>query len=184
MERGATKVLVFSALAVVVNVVLGMITSAVNIPFLFLDVMGTIFIAACFGIGYGVMTGVVTNLVLGIISGPTAIPFALVSIALAIIVGLMAKRGFGMVKAIITGIILGVVCPAIGTPIRILLFDGLTGSGTDLVILALKASGQELFSSVFLSTLGANMIDKILSCVLVSILMKNQVIQSKIPRLN
>lgn len=177
MGRNSTKILMFSAVAVVINVVLGMITSALSIPFLFLDAMGTVFIAASFGVGYGVMTGVVTNLVLGITSGPTAIPFALVSIAIAIVVGLMAKNGFSIGKAIITGIILGIICPAIGTTIRMLFFEGLTGSGTDLVILALRASGQEMFTATFLSTIGANMVDKILSCVLVSILLKQSAVK-------
>ncbi len=80
----------------------------------------------------------------------------------------MAKKGFGLKTAIITGIILGIVCLLIGTPIRILLFGGLTGSGTDLVISAFVASGKDIFSSVFISTVMANMIDKIVSCLIVS----------------
>ena len=57
-----TKALVMCAIAVVINIVLGQAVSALKIPMLFLDTMGTIFIAAVYGMPYGVLTGLVTNL--------------------------------------------------------------------------------------------------------------------------
>ncbi|MCG4722921.1 hypothetical protein L0M81_13385, partial [Alistipes putredinis] len=72
---------------------------------------------------------------LGVISDPTNIPFALVNIALGVIVGFIArKKSFGYKEAILTGLLLAVVCPLIGTPISILLFGGLSGSGADLLV--------------------------------------------------
>ena len=49
------RVIAMCAIAVVLNVVLGEAVSMLKIPLLFLDTMGTIFIAANFGIGYGIM---------------------------------------------------------------------------------------------------------------------------------
>ena len=79
------KVIAMCAIAVGLNVVLGEAVSMLRIPLLFLDTMGTIFIAANFGMGYGILTGVTTNLLMGLIGGVTAIPFALVNVAVAII---------------------------------------------------------------------------------------------------
>lgn len=172
MSKFDVKKLVFSAIAIAVNIVLGTFVSFLSIPLLFLDTIGTIYVSAAHGMRYGILVGVCTNLVMGFTSGPTAIPFALVNVAVAIVVSLMAKKKFTIPKAIIAGLILSVVCPLIGTPIRLVLFGGFTGSGTDLLILALKAAGQEIFAATFLSTIAGNFVDKIVSCVLVALLIK------------
>lgn len=172
MKKIDVRKLIISSIAVAINIVLGTFVSFLSIPLLFLDTIGTIYVAAAFGMRYGILVGICTNLIMGITAGPAAIPFALVNVAVAIVVSLMAKKGFTIPKAIITGLILSVVCPLIGTPIRLLLFGGFTGSGTDIMILALRAAGQEIFAATFLSTIAGNFVDKIVSCVLVALLLK------------
>lgn len=167
-----TRILVFCALAVVLNVVLGEAVSMLKIPLLFLDTMGTIFVAANFGMGYGIMTGITTNLLMGLLSGPMAIPFALVNVAVAIVVALLAKNGFTYPKAIIAGLLLAFICPMIGAPIRLALFGGFTGSGTDVVIMALRASGKEMISATYWGAVTGNLVDKVVSCLLVAWFMK------------
>ena len=142
-----TKKLTFSAMCVVVNLVLGTVMGMIQIPLLFLDTIGTILGAVVLGPLWGALIGGCSNLVLGVISDPTNIPFAIVNIATGLIVGFMAKKGnFGYKKAIITGIILAVVCPMIGTPISVYMFGGLSG---------------------FIPRILSNIVDKPLSCLLV-----------------
>ncbi|MGM0240394.1 MULTISPECIES: CD3073 family putative ECF transporter S component [Enterococcus] len=167
-----TKIIIFCALAVTINVVLGEAVSMMSIPLLFLDTVGTIFIAATYGMSYGIITGVTTNLLMGLISGPLSIPFALVNIAVAIVVALCAKNGFTYKKALLAGILLSFIAPMIGAPIRLALFGGFTGSGTDVVIMALRASGKEMISSVYWGAVAGNFIDKILSCLLIAWMIK------------
>lgn len=163
-----TQILLFSALAVIINVVLGETVSMLKIPLLFLDTMGTIFVAANFGMKYGIMTGIVTNVVMAFWSGPLTVAFALVNVAVAIVTALMSRRGFGYKQALATGILLAFVCPFIGAPIRLALFGGFTGSGTDLVIFAIKASGKELITATYWGAVMGNFVDKIVSCLLVA----------------
>lgn len=166
--KNTTKVLAMCAIAVVLNVVLGEAVSMLKIPLLFLDTMGTIFIAANFGMKYGILTGVTTNLLMGLISGPLSIPFALVNVAVAIVAALLAKKGFGYKQALIAGVLLAIICPMIGAPIRLALFGGFTGSGTDVVILALRASGKEMISATYWGAVAGNIVDKIVSCLVVA----------------
>lgn len=168
-----TKVVVMCAIAVALNVVLGEAVAMLSIPLLFLDTMGTIFIAANYGMSYGIITGVATNLLMGLLfSGPMSIPFALVNVAVAIVVALFAKNGFTYKKALLAGIILAFVAPMIGAPIRLALYGGFTGSGTDVVIMALRASGKEMISSVYWGAVAGNVVDKIVSCLLVAWFMR------------
>lgn len=162
-----TRILVIAALATAINVIIGDLVALLNIPLLYLDTLGTIFAGAAFGPFWGAVVGLTTNLIMGVTTSPTAIPFGLVNIAVGIIAGLMAKKGFTIIKALITGLILSVVAPLIGTPIRLYLFGGFTGSGADILISSLRAAGQEIFASTFIGVVVSNFVDKIISSLIV-----------------
>lgn len=163
--------LIFSALGIAINIALGTLVSMISIPLLFLDTIGTIFTAAVFGPVYGMLTGGLTNVIQGLITNPKDIPFALVNVAVGLIVGLIArKKSFNYLNAVITGLILAVVCPLIGTPIAIFVYGGITGDFNDVFFTWLKQTGQTIFAAAFLPRIASNIIDKVVSCVLVAFL--------------
>jgi len=169
--------LVFSAVAIAINIVLGTVVGLLNIPLLFLDTVGTIFSAALFGPWYGAAVGGLTNVIQGMLTNPKNIPFALVNIAIGIIVGLIARKWkFNMVTAIVTGLILAVVAPLIGTPIATYVYGGITGDFNDVFFTWLVKSGQSVFTAAFIPRITSNIVDKIASCIVVSLLI------SKIPK--
>lgn len=171
-NRRKTYALTFAGLGIALNLVLGTLAKMINIPLVFLDTVGTIFTAAVFGPAYGALTGGLTNLIQGVITGPKVIPFALVNIGVGLIVGFIAKdRRFNIPLAIITGLILAVVAPLIGTPIAVYVYDGITGDFNDVFFTVLKNSGQKIFTSAFIPRVASNIVDKVLSCVLVSVLL-------------
>ena len=57
------------------NVILGSVVTYMHIPLLFLDAIGTIFVAVNFPLRYGLLTELGTNVVLAVIHGPLALPF-------------------------------------------------------------------------------------------------------------
>lgn len=166
-----TRMMTFIATGIVINIALSYVVKTLGIPLLFLDTVGTIFIAAVFGPLAGIITGVLTNLVNGVLVSPTEIPFALVNIAVALVVGVISNKfRFNIKTALITGLILAVVAPLIGTPIAVFMFGGLTGGGTDLIFAWFRATGQTVFTSAFIPRITGNVIDKIISCVLVAVI--------------
>ncbi len=180
MNKGKTVILTYGAMCIVLNVVLGTIVSALKIPLLFLDTIGTVLMAVLFGPWWGALTGLLTNVILGITTSPTAIFFGLVNVGIALVVGFMARK-FNFTKwyiALITGIILSIVAPLIGTPIAVAIFGGLNGSGFDIVVLWLRAAGESVFASTFISRITGNIVDKIATCLLVMfIIMKLPIFQ-------
>jgi energy-coupling factor transport system substrate-specific component len=163
--------LVFSALAIAINIVLGTVIGLLNIPLLFLDTVGTIFSAVLFGPWYGAVVGGLTNVIQGILTNPKDIPFALVNIAVGIIVGLIArKQKFNFATSIFTGLILSVVAPLIGTPIATYVYGGITGDVNDVFFTWLVQSGQSIFTAAFIPRITSNIVDKIASCIFVSLL--------------
>ncbi|MCH6268584.1 CD3073 family putative ECF transporter S component [Neobacillus citreus] len=169
MKTSKTMILTYSAMGIALNVILGTVVSSLKIPLLFLDTIGTVLIAVLFGPWCGALAGALTNVVLGVTTGGSAIFFGLVNVAIALVVGYIAKR-FDFTKwyvALITGLILSVVAPLIGTPIAVAVFGGLNGSGMDVVVLWLRAAGDSVFASTFISRITGNFVDKIITCLLV-----------------
>jgi energy-coupling factor transport system substrate-specific component len=176
MHNKKTFILILSALAIALNIVLGTVVGMLNIPLIFLDTIGTIFIAALAGPWYGAVVGALTNIIQGMLTNPKDIPFLLVNVAVGIIVGFISKKyKFDIKAAIITGLILSVICPLIGTPIAVWIYGGITGSGNDFIFAWLRQTGHSIFTSAFIPRITGNIIDKVVSCALVSVLI------SKIP---
>ena len=166
-----TRKMTFTAMGIVINIVFGTLVSFIKIPLLFLDTIGTIFTAVVLGPIYGMIAGGLTNLIQGVLTNPKDIPFALVNIAVGLIVGIIAsKKGFSLKTAVITGLVLAVVAPLIGTPIAVWIYGGITGDSNDFIFMWLKQSGQSMFSAAFIPRITSNIIDKVVCCVLVSVL--------------
>lgn len=176
-KRGEVSVnrnfaLTFSALCVVVNLVLGTLVQALSVPLIFLDTLGTILGAALLGPIHGVLIGLITNVVQGMLTNPRDIPFALVNMAIGLVVGLVARRSrFTVPVAFATGLALAVIAPLIGTPIAVWIYGGLTGGGTDLIFLWLLKTGSSIFTAAFIPRITGNLVDKVACCVLVALIL-------------
>jgi energy-coupling factor transport system substrate-specific component len=173
MSNKKAYIIAFCGIATAVNIVLGIATSALKLPF-YLDTLGTVVTAVLLGPLPGAIVGALTNIITGFIYSIRDIPFLLVNVAVALIVGFAAKKfKFTLVTAIVCGLILSVVCPLIGTPIGILIYGGLTGTVSDILVMALKNSGSSIFAASFIAKIGNNLIDKIGTCVLAYFLIKS-----------
>lgn len=165
MKSNTSKIMMFSTVCIVINIVFGTLVGMLKIPLIFMDTMGTILAAAVFGPIWGGAVGLLTNVIIGITTNPVDIPFALVNMTIGIIVGLIAKKfGFGLKVAIPTGLLLAVVAPLIGTPIAIWIYGGLTGGSSDFIFAWLRAAGNTIFASAFIPRITGNLIDKVASC--------------------
>lgn len=173
MRNNSTKKMVFAAVGIAINIILGIFVGGLKIPLLFMDTVGTVFTAVVLGPLWGACTGALTNVILGVLKDPREIPFLLVNLVVGLIVGFIAKkRKFDLKTAVVTGIILSIVAPLIGTPIAVFVYGGITGDFNDVFFTALKNSGQTIFSAAFLPRVASNLVDKIITCSIVSLLYK------------
>ncbi len=171
-----TKKMITMALFIALNVILGYVVSMLKIPFVYLDTLGTVYIAAVFGPLAGVVVGILTNVILAITTsgGVATVLFGLVNAAVAVVSGLMFKKfGVNYITAIIAGILLAFIAPAIGTPIALYFYGGLDGNASDFVKVYFNKLIDSFALSVYLEKVLNNFIDKILTCVLAVFLYKN-----------
>lgn len=170
-EKSQLQVLVFCALAIGVNVVLGSVVTYTHIPLLFLDAIGTIFVAVNFPLRYGLLTGIGTNIVLAVIHGPLALPFGLVSLTIALVAHLASRSGFGYKRAILTGVLIVFFGSFVSAAVRLVLYDGFNGTTrtlTDALVFTMRAGGLNRFVAAYTGAFSDGIIDKIISCLLVS----------------
>lgn len=165
MRNRKVYVVAFCGICVAMNIVLGIVTSALGIP-LYLDTLGTVLSAAIIGPVPGIIVGALSNIITGLMYSVSDIPFCLVNMAVGLIVGLVAKKfKFTIASAVITGLVLSFVCPAIGTPIGIYVYGGLNGSASDVLVMSLVQAGKDIFQASFLRNVASNLIDKVGTCV-------------------
>jgi len=64
------------------------------------------------------------------------------------------------------------LCPLIGTPIGIFIYGGLTGTVTDVIVMALKNSGSDIFAASFVAKVANNLLDKVGTCIIAFVLIQ------------
>ena len=172
MKNRKVYVTAVCGVAVAMNIVLGIITSALGIP-LYLDTLGTVLSAAILGPLPGIIVGALSNIITGLIYSVSDIPFCLVNMAVGLVVGLVAKKfKFDWIQALIVGLVLSVLCPAIGTPIGIFVYGGLNGTFSDVLVMSLVQGGKSIFQASFLRNIASNLIDKVGTCLIGCALIK------------
>ena len=141
-----------------------------DIPFLFMDSIGTILSAVVLGPVYGAIVGILSNLILSFFLSHQHLYFAIINALIGLIVGFSAyKFRFNIISALVIGIVIGIIATLIGTPISIVLSNGFTGGTVDSFINSLIEKGVNIVKASFIARVLANIIDKVLSCLIVYI---------------
>ncbi len=172
-RRFSSLSLVLIVICIAINMIGGQLVSMLKLP-IFLDSIGTLISAVLLGPWIGMLTGLLTNLLWGLLTDPIAAAFAPVAMVIGLVAGGMARAGWfrTLPKVIVSGIIITLAVTVVAVPLRTWLFGGVTGSGADLFVAWLHSMGQNLLESVAITVLGANLIDKILTAIIVWVLLR------------
>lgn len=160
----------FSMLAILVipigvaaNFVGGQMAAVLKLP-LYLDAVGTIFVAVLCGTWVGAATGALSNLVSGIIN-PSVLPFVIVNMGVGLVTGFLADRNMfsSWWKRMLSFVLIAAVTIILSAPIVVLLYGGITGGGTSIITAVVMASGANIWTA-FLGTESIfTVLDRILS---------------------
>ena len=85
---------------------------------------------------------------------------------------LLARRDLGVAFVAVGGAITGVVSAIISAPIAAVVFGGVTGSGTDVLVAAFQQAGSDLQTAVLQQGLLSDPIDKVLTFFIVFLLLQ------------
>jgi len=159
-------------IAVAVNFVGGQVAVLLKIP-LYLDTIGTIMVGMLCGPWVGGLAGLITNLVLGI-AEPTFIPFAIVNVVVGVVTGLCARwDGFSVWwKWIISMVLMSLASIVTAAPIVVILYGGITASGTSLITATLMATGVNIWKAVISTELVFTISDRIISYIITYLIIR------------
>lgn len=135
-------------IAVAVNFVGGQLASLLKLPF-YLDTIGTIFAAMLCGPWVGAVAGTLTNIVTGI-ANPVNFAFIPVSLILGLVTGYLSRKNmFGVWwKWVISMVLMSITSIITSAPIVVIMFGGVTGSGTSLITATAMAAGANIWTAV------------------------------------
>jgi hypothetical protein len=106
----------------------------------------------------------------------TIVGYVVLALFAVAIVGLIAlliiRRDLGVAFVAIAGLICGIVAALISAPVSAVVFSGVTGSGTDLLVAAFQQAGLELSQAVLSQGLLSDPIDKVVTFFVVFILLQ------------
>ncbi|GAA0485762.1 ECF transporter S component [Salinibacillus aidingensis] len=157
---------------IALNFVTSQIVQLLRLPLHF-DVIGTVVVSMIAGPWVGAVTGVATNVVTSL-TNPTSLFFAPVSIAIGLLIGYMSRAGMfkKLWTTIVSGVVITLITVVVSAPISVLVFGGATGKSVDTVTGVFLASTQDIWTSVFSSSILVNSVDKILSVLIAYIIVK------------
>ncbi|EPN7389240.1 ECF transporter S component [Escherichia coli] len=169
----SSQALVLIVIPIAINMIGGQLASMVKLP-IFLDSIGTLISAVLLGPVIGMLTGLLTNLLWGLLTNPIAAAFAPVAMVIGLVAGCLARAGWfrTLPKVVVSGVIITLAVTVVAVPLRTALFGGVTGSGADLFVAWMHSMGQNLVESVAITVIGANLVDKILTAVIVWLLLR------------
>lgn len=153
--------------AIAINLTIGQIVLTLKLP-VYLDSIGTVLVGVICGPWAGALTGSLSNIIAGVILDPGWFPWFPVAAAIGATAGVMANIGFfkSWWKVAVTGFVIAVVATIVGTPISIVVFGGISASGSSIITAFLLETGKSLLSAVLTTNFIAEPTDKIATSLL------------------
>lgn len=167
MGRTERRAALFTALGICISVAGRIIAANLQLP-MWLDSLGTVFIAYVLGPVPGAVAGVSGNVIYAILNRGSVL-YGITSVAIGFIVGVAAERGYfkTLFGALTVGSIAALASTCISAPISLILQDGYTGNmWGDGVFDLLLSVGAPRWISAFIGEFYLDFLDKILTIAL------------------
>lgn len=147
-------------LGITINIVGAFIALTLRLP-IYMDSIGTIFIACLLGPRYALLTGVGGSIISGITFDIYSLYFAPVQISTGLLAGYMYQKGFLKGKKTPIGVLIFTLPTSlISAVIAAKLFGGVTSSGSSYIVQMLMVIGVPDVISVFITQVCSDYIDK------------------------
>ncbi len=163
MDSKNNKRIIFMGLAIAINLIGGFIALSLKLP-IYIDTIGTILVSILFGPVSGATVGGLSSIVNAMTFDPVSFYFIPVQLVVGISTGMLFKdEKFRGVKSILSIIAITVLGSATASVIAAFIFEGVTSSGSSILVAILKNSGMSIVTSVFSTQIFTDLLDKAVS---------------------
>lgn len=168
-----TKAVFVAAVCLTLNLALGKVAAMLSLP-VYLDSVGTVLAAALLPPLYAMVVGVLSSLVGGLVINPYFPPYAGTQLTIAIVAVLLCRMGLfkRWWTALVGGLMIGLAAMIVSAPVTVLLFGGVTQSGTTAINAVLLAAGNNIWKSVIGGSFFIESVDKPSAALLAYLVLK------------
>ncbi|MFC6163676.1 ECF transporter S component [Lactiplantibacillus dongliensis] len=182
MKKIKTRTLTLLALCIALNFVGSNIALMLKLP-IYLDSIGTVLAAAVFGPLCGMLVGGATSLLVA-----TTDLYSLFFMPIQLVIGLVAGLMYRRIKPASfrqnwwLALVISLPGTLLSTLITVLLFHGITSSGSSMLVQVLLGTGMNKALAVFLIQVGTDYLDRFLTVYVVALVYR--VLRYKLPQAN
>lgn len=173
MKRSHILLLAFMALCIALNIVGSNIALMLKLP-IYLDSIGTLLTAACFGPIPAMTVGALTGIIVGATSDLYSLFFMPVQLIIGLVAGIVFQRlNPGKIRHIWwTAFIIGFPGTIVSTIITVICFGGITSSGSSMIVQVLLGTGLSKPIAVFIVQMITDYADRLVSLLVVGLVYK------------
>lgn len=180
MKKTPAFIIAFMAICVALNYVGSNIALFLRLP-IYLDTIGTMLSAVVLGPIFGMATALISGLISWMTTDIFSLYFAPVGILVGLMAGLVLKKSEPK-KARLFWKALAISFPGtiLSSLITVILFHGITSSGSSLIVQALHGFGLNLTASIILVQIGTDYLDRLVVVFIVTLIIAT--LRLRLPR--
>jgi energy-coupling factor transport system substrate-specific component len=167
-----TMTWVLIPVAIAINIAIGQIVVLLKLP-VYLDSIGTVLVGIICGPWAGALTGALANTIWGLFN-PDSLPWWPVAFFIGLVAGFCANAGLfkNWWKVVLSGFLIALTAAIASTPISVLLYGGITASGSSFITAYLLQTGQGVLSAVLSTGFLVEPVDKITTALLAFVIVQ------------
>ena len=166
MTKSPARLISFISIAIAINLVGANLALFLRLP-IYLDTIGTLLIAVILGPWYAASTAFLSALINWMTTDIFSLYYSPVAIVVAIITGILIKRNCKPSSLLWKSLIISLPGTIIASVITVILFKGITPSGSSMIAQFLHGIGIDMTSSLILVQVGTDYMDRLISLILV-----------------
>ncbi|HEO2971969.1 TPA: ECF transporter S component [Streptococcus agalactiae] len=166
MTKSPARLISFISIAIAINLVGANLALFLRLP-IYLDTIGTLLIAVILGPWYAASTAFLSALINWMTTDIFSLYYSPVAIVVAIITGILIKRNCKPSSLLWKSLIISLPGTIIASVITVILFKGITSSGSSIIAQFLHGIGLDMTSSLILVQVGTDYMDRLNSLILV-----------------
>lgn len=162
MTKSPARLISFISIAIAINLIGANLALFLRLP-IYLDTIGTLLIAVILGPWYAASTAFLSALINWMTTDIFSLYYSPVAIVVAIITGILIKRNCKPSSLLWKSLIISLPGTIIASVITVILFKGITSSGSSIIAQFLHGIGLDMTSSLILVQVGTDYIDRLIS---------------------
>lgn len=166
MTKSPARLISFISIAIAINLVGANLALFLRLP-IYLDTIDTLLIAVILGPWYAASTAFLSALINWMTTDIFSLYYSPVAIVVAIITGILIKRNCKPSSLLWKSLIISLPGTIIASVITVILFKGITSSGSSIIAQFLHGIGLDMTSSLILVQVGTDYMDRLISLILV-----------------